>query len=339
MCLWSVRLCDVLLPSLSNIKCCLVISYFPYKETILKSFFMASPVEKLQRKILDDLLRQKMDGTIEEDEYFAQLDAVLRMASNSACRRDIGNVLVEEAESRRKPWLSEERTLLETLQGIETDAKDPKHKERLQKAFENKARSGSLSPFEVAVCSYLLYYDDVEQGCLTLAGMLLHVPLQNRLKMHNWGLARSMNPSKKDAYGSIIRDLQQPLFPNALDELNEKLFALSGQLSGGAGPGHTESGRGLGDLYALGKPSFQGGETYEAIVNEGGEQVLALKLSGTDEKLVRIQKGVDKLISLVNGQPSYGRGTGNYQPRGRGGNQRYRAGEAEVEAFEDHAKN
>lgn len=62
--------------------------------------------------------------------------------------------------------------------------------------------------------------------------LLLHTLPCDRLRLYNWGMARGMNSTPKDSYGPLIEDLQYPILPLDLMDLNSKLFTNAKNMRG-----------------------------------------------------------------------------------------------------------
>ena len=148
----------------------------------------------------------------------------------------------------------------------------------LRRSFEAQAKSALFSPQEVMLAQYLLYGDDPTYSCFFLASLLVHVPNQQRIAVHNWSLAQSMDEPTRNTYGEAIARLALPLFPpsaTGAEALNTKL--LSEELGVAGGGGRADS-----SLFSKGKPLFTGGRP------AGGGVLPVIGSSGTEVGIVDV---------------------------------------------------
>lgn len=171
--------------------------------------------------------------------------------------------------------------------------------ETLRGTFLSKARSRLLAPFDAAVCTHLLCPPggDSDWGRFFLASMLLTAPAAERLALHNWTLAREMPAARREAYGTQIAALQNPLFPDAggFSALNDRLLA-----------GVPLEGGGVDDIFAVG-----GG--FLRIVGPNGPTGEAVETTDLERALAGIQRGIATLR-----RDRGGRAGGRARGRGRG---------------------
>ena len=253
----------------------------------------------------------------------------------------------QEKQARMYPWkVSEERAQTQ-IAHMQASIALPSALETLQGVFEQKCKAHLLSATEVSVLGYVLY----PQSCgsaLALAYIMLMIPPEQRMELHNWGMAASLDNAERLAYGHAIEQLTAtatPLFPTAaksLAYLNTQLLGGGGGPKGGGSgggsslfrgtnPGFAAVGRqpvGAGILPVVGAgviPVLQGSDgaygvdvtpievAYNTLV---GNQAA---LTADNERLRKQIVGCErKIVSLGGTTERQGRGSGD---RGRGAQQ------------------
>lgn len=151
------------------------------------------------------------------------------------------------------PWRAAEERARAQAQYI-LDAYAHREKwETLRSTFINSAKNGLLTPTEVIAGQYLLFNNgDSEFARFSLASLLLMVPADQRVSVHNWTVAALMPAAIKQANGFAIERLSAagtPIFPPdpELTALNAKLFTEEGIRGGG------------GDKLFSSRPTFAAG--------------------------------------------------------------------------------
>ena len=144
-----------------------------------------------------------------------------------------GTTALAEAVERQRlgrifPWLAAEEAALRQMERFRRDwTDDPKQaKEALRSEFASKAKNNTLGALESLVGQYCLYCTDAEFGGYLLMSLLLRIPTQSRITVHNWMVANDMPRATKEAYGVAIANLSTPLFPPCagLEAANTKLL-------------------------------------------------------------------------------------------------------------------
>lgn len=79
-----------------------------------------------------------------------------------------------------------------------------------------------LNPVAVLLCNYLLFQEDTEFGHLMAAKLLLTTDTKKVIKMYNWAAIKQMPSNFFYDYGAIIEDMQRPLFPTQIKELQKE---------------------------------------------------------------------------------------------------------------------
>ncbi len=150
-------------------------------------------------------------------------------------RPTAGDGALRKEKTEAYPWLHSESRALQQLQQFEVNfakamaehATDPFVD--LRRRFEAAADAGLISPDISMVLAYVLYAP-APHGTYLLASLLLDIPQDQRLTVHNWGQASLMPEAMKMTHGSVIASLKMPLWPpNATDgeHLNAKLLAAA----------------------------------------------------------------------------------------------------------------
>jgi hypothetical protein len=161
---------------------------------------------------------------------------ILRQAGLQTTEGQLHAYLTQRDERQICPWMAEEKRALLHLQRMEEAVRTPSAGQDLQDDFVRSARAGILTPTEVLVGQYLIFGDGV-LGPRQLMHMLLRIPADHRVKVHNWMLAQAMPRAMKDSYGEVIARLELPLFPPLapdLQALNTKLLTANKALEGGS---------------------------------------------------------------------------------------------------------
>jgi len=261
-----------------------------------------------------DALRQKKTITDEEYRLFVKDAIAANIATPALAPRPavtgqegqgarFERFLMDEAEHRRKPWKTRRQNVLDRFYaGGETST------EEFRECFESLAERGKLSPYDILVCHYLLYVDDVEMGRMMLLGLLLTTDRSDIVETHNWNMHSLMTATQQEGRGKPIPSLK-PLFPPwAQQRLNEEAFAAArGGLQGGdAGPTPAVRGKSYSDLYLLDDQIMEGGAYSEAVYDHNGQQVAAISMNETEARLECILRAIEELKASVQGR---GQGT------------------------------
>lgn len=275
-----------------------------------------------RRKLRELLIKQREQKLITQEDFELQLEFV--DGSTVPDQSPLATYLSEEAQFRRVPWKAAEKTALDTLNAIEKRVtENPRSVDaQLLEEFEKKLEKGNLTPFEVVLCEHLLYHPKMEVGARIFLSLILNTLPCDRLRLHNWGMARGLNPTQKDSFGPHIEDLQYPLLPPDFSEANINLLKASAAakgltLTGGstgqvAGSAKAKIGKifNLDDEVVvrnedgLHQPTMseeenilRGGAYKERILDQYGTQQLELEMGETEEKL-------NEIVALLRRQAS-----------------------------------
>lgn len=281
-------------------------------------------MSEARHKLIVSIAKQYEQNLISKEEYEEQMAIVC--AQCVTAQSPLGTYLSEEAQQRRAPWKASERIALETLNGIEKRATESPNTmtSHLLEVFEKKLYDGALSPFEVALCEHLLYHKNMEIGCKIFLSIVLDTLPCDRLRLHNWWMAKGLDLTQKESFGPYIDDLGYPLLPAEFPDLNNRLFQSSGRtrqqsLAGGSTEQLEAAKSKISKIFNLdGEDVFRsqdglhqptwsedekvlrGGAYKERILDHNGTQQLELEMGETEERLKEI-------ISLLKKQTSQAR--------------------------------
>ena len=146
----------------------------------------------------------------------------LLAARDNSSAADSGAKLEKYFSSRDEreafPWKRDEKRALLQVERMQEAVADRSASADIEKEFVRAAKNSLLSPAEVLTGQYLIF-GDATDGPLSLLHLLLRVPANQRIAVHNWSLAQMMPKATKEAYGNEIAKLTVPLFPPKSDEL------------------------------------------------------------------------------------------------------------------------
>lgn len=212
---------------------------------------------------------------------------------------------------------------METLDALEKEVTESPNATdtQLLEVFEKKLYDGELTPFEVAMCEHLLYHKNMEVGCRMFLSIVLNTLPRDRLRLHNWWMAKGLNPTQKESFGPYVEELGYPLLPPEFSDLNNKLFKSTASmreqpLTGGSTERLEAAKSKVGTIFnldtevvyraedGLHQPTMseaeqvlRGGAYKERILDQYGTQQLELEMGETEDKLKEI-------ISLLKKQSS-----------------------------------
>jgi hypothetical protein len=201
-----------------------------------------------------------------------------RVPANAA--RSLEDHFAAEAERKIYAWRAEYELAQKFLGRFQEDFSRADAWADLQRRFVARAKAGSLTPIEVLAGQYVFFAQDRQQGVFMLMDLILSVPVEQRIKVHNWHLADLLPQGERESFGSTIAKLSLPLFPprcHDFAELNARLLdskrdAISG---GGRAPDDAER------LFAQRTDPIWGG-SWLPIYDSSGQQVLVADATQLD---------------------------------------------------------
>ena len=148
--------------------------------------------------------------------------------------------------------------------------------EQVRKEFILKARAGSLTSLDALVGNYTLFASDPRYASYLLACLLVRVPRDARVALHNWAIASEFPTGMKESYGANIANITCPLFPpvDEMGALNSKILEGQQVCSGGA---DTIDGAGWLQVQAVGDSWGVETSFFEHKLAALEEQVAALR--------------------------------------------------------------
>ncbi|CAD2222529.1 hypothetical protein, conserved [Angomonas deanei] len=228
-------------------------------------------------------------------------------------------------------------------------------KENAVNSFTMLAKSHSLSIAEMVYGSYFQLGLPAEKAQAYLDYILLKVSPENKILHHNVFMLCFYPKADQEMMTAAVLKLQLPLFPpvnNDLITLNTQMLTAASDetMTGGAAGNDTFfADRSWLHQASPKKATVRGGAYSERIINEQGEQILALQMDNTENiflQLMNKMNAMDKKLSQVssansrarsnnnNNNNNYqnapyrgnnggnrGRGRGNYNGRGYVGNE------------------
>ncbi|PHR94984.1 MAG: hypothetical protein COA68_17755 [Oceanobacter sp.] len=198
---------------------------------------------KLDVETLSKIRRETIDAALTEMHLTAADRAVIDvwLLGSDQPTKDATTLLAEEVKRSHDlntfPWLASEEAAIRQLTSMSQDwAEGPTAAfDRLREEFIARVKNNAISSFEVLIGQYALFTKDKEYALYLLMNLLLRVPPNGRLSVHNWMVASELPRAFVEAHGTAISALQVPLFPasSAMAASNQKL--LEGASGGGTG--------------------------------------------------------------------------------------------------------
>ena len=191
-------------------------------------------------KVFDELALP-LASRIEVEVFLGRAKAPEKKASQS-----VEGSLLTLAEKQRLaaifPWKdAEERAQRQLARFSEEYAKlgPDAAIEQVKKEFTLKARAGSLTALDALVGNYTLFASDPKYAGYLLACLLVRVPRDARVQLHNWAIASEFPTGMRESYGASIASLTCPLFPPAdeLSALNSRILEGQQVCAGGGSDG------------------------------------------------------------------------------------------------------
>lgn len=221
-------------------------------------------------------------------------------SQNSAM--EIAKHLAEANRHTIEPWRVEFDASTARWVAAQSGATGKTQKEELLEAREKffvKARSRSLSIEEAMMGSYLCLLDDTVVCRRLMYHLLFEVSTEERITQHNWFMLNEYADAERAGIAKKVSQLRVPLFPpiGQLKALNEQILAEKGLLVGG-GEDDRQAALAINKFYRA-STDLRGGDYYEAVINEKGEQVSAVRMAGTDARLNHINNEVAALRSDI----------------------------------------
>jgi hypothetical protein len=214
------------------------------------------------------------DGVVTDEEFKAQRDMVLsawrgclQQSSQApvvggSSGTDVVAAMREEHAHNRDKWRTPYGLAMQTVKGFERDYTADKERSLtlLQETYEARCANDKfpLAPFEKLVLGYLLYPQNKnhEFSAYVLASMLLTVPNDTQLSVHNWSIADQMPQGRMEPVANAILNLQVALLPMDTPKLRALNNATLNQVSSQPVGGGPRAPRRLADL--LDDPSGAG---------------------------------------------------------------------------------
>ena len=243
-------------------------------------------------------------------------------------QRDLAEYFRERDARELFPWKAAESAAKVQLEAFETAFRQPDPFENLRRIFLAQAKGGLIAPLENVVLQYLLF-GSADAARFQLASLLLTVPVPNRLAVHNWNVAASMAPARRESYGSQIAACPFPLFPDSAElmTLNSRLLSevRAPSVQGGAAePPHS-------NVFARRNADEVFGAGFCPVTGPDGVQTHAVNTTSLEAAIAALARG--------RGGPHRGRGHQRGRGRGRGRNHSYRGGDAEDDQDDTTPKN
>lgn len=258
-----------------------------------------------------------------------------------------------QREERLFPWKSKEERSLGHIRHMNEQATKENAFNDLRVIFEQRAKAKLLSEAEVIILTYLLFPPKEGNPYYSLAALLLLIPPDDRVAVHNWTMAAHMPLSEKNAYGETIATLSDshtPLFPtssSACGALNTQLFAeiQAGPAIHGAGPSSSL----FASRHITGQQLRGAGMIPVGQLNDGTWAADVSTLENANRTLKRQIVGLERKVARLQAEPEtrtrddYQKGRSNASSyrgaRGRGGRLRGGGGTFEESTFDNKAEN
>jgi hypothetical protein len=182
----------------------------------------------------------------------------VELALSKATSQDGTTALAKSVDAQRMatmfPWVPAEEKAIRQLRRFADDWAtngEAKAMATLKQEYIARAKAGMLTPTEALIGQYTLFCssDDTKYGSFMLMSLMLRVPVDDRVSIHNWAIAQEMPNATKEAYGAAIAQLSFPLFP-----VDEQLTATNTKLLTGISP----SGGSVNTVFAT-QPTGAGG--------------------------------------------------------------------------------
>jgi hypothetical protein len=202
-------------------------NFFKFKEPI----FQMSLLAKL--KELNEAYEAKI---ISQDEYDRSKDTLLKAFASGAPSGSsvvpsdasvLQSYFQKRDDSEYQTWLKDERQAIikrdRAVEPWKIDEKKARHMLRVQHG--QLAKSEKIPPTESLILTYLLEGETCSaEAVYFCAYLLLMIPAQQRLSVHNWNVAQTMPKTEKESYGDAISRLSFPLFPTVTGHPGDDVF-------------------------------------------------------------------------------------------------------------------
>lgn len=282
--------------------------------------------ENLPADFLATVIATGRGSNAEKAAQHLALHKLKTFRAQQAPQQDLAGYFRERDQRELFPWKTAESAAKVQHDSFVRAFREPNPMENLKRIFLAQAKGGLIAPTENVVLQLL--FGESDYARFTLASLLLTVPVPNRLAVHNWNVAASMAPARRESWGNQIASCPWPLFPDTpeLMTLNSKLLSetaalmRNGSVQGGAAEPRT-------GVYAHREGDEFFGAGFCPLVGPDGVQTHALnttELEGAIANMVR-NRGGHHQANNNNANANQG-----YRGRGRGGRGGRRVGDAGV---------